>query len=330
MHRNSLFCLIISLLLVFSVFFCGCSDESPPDEPAAPTPVHPDPKYAEGDIIATPASSGSSSLYLVLKYDAATDQYTRAIIEKNADGSWGYRSSDRTERSPRAALEKTYTVRAGHVAVSIVPVVTLTAPPEAPDSVSGGIPVISRISPPSAVKDSVVSLTISGSNFQNGATVKLYKAGSMPITGNVTSVTSFEISCLFNLNGKSEGSYNLIVTNPDGKSDSQQGMFTVGDVSPIIGGIYPVTGSMNKRIPLTISGQNFRNEVKVGFVKNSTEIVCDNPLSTESSKIICTLDLSANRGASPGEWTVTVLNIRDGKKGTWVKKFTVTNASDNE
>ena len=124
MTGNSLFGLVFSLLLVFSVIFAGCSDESPSAETTTPTPVHPDAKYSEGDIIATASSSSSSSLYLILKYDAATDQYTRAVIEKNADGSWGHRSSDRTERSPRTTVEKIYTVRVAHVAVSIVPVIT--------------------------------------------------------------------------------------------------------------------------------------------------------------------------------------------------------------
>ena len=115
--------------------------------------------------------------------------------------------------------------------------------------------------------------------------------------------------------------------NPDGQSDSQQGIFTIGEASPIIAGMYPVTGAVNNKVPLTISGQNFRNEVKVSFTKNSTELVCDKPLSMESSKISCNLDLATNRGASAGEWTVTVLNIRDGQKGTWVKKFVVTNVT---
>ena len=60
------------------------------------------------------------------------------------------------------------------------------------------------------------------------------------------------------------------------------------------------------------------------------ELVCDNPLSMESSKISCTLDLSKNRGASFGEWNVTVINIRDGQRGTWLKKFIVTNASPED
>jgi hypothetical protein len=50
----------------------------------------------------------------------------------------------------------------------------------------------------------------------------------------------------------------------------------------------------------------------------------------ESSKISCSLDLSTNRGASAGEWTLMVINIRDGQRGTWVKKFVVTNATQKE
>ena len=330
MRGNPPFSLFFSIFLVFCVLFSGCSDESPSDEPATPSPAHPDAKYTEGDIIATPGSSTASALYIILKYDDATDQYTRAVIEKNEDGSWGHRSSEWTEKSPRAALEKTYTVKAGHVAVSIVPVITPTLLSEVPENPSGDAPLIAKISPTSAVKDSVVSIVITGTNFRNGATARLFKAGSTPIDGTVTSVTAFDMSCLFNFHGKSEGSYNLVVTNPDGQSDSRQGIFTVGAVGPVIAGVYPVTGAMNKKIPLTLSGQNFRNEVKVSFTKNSTELVCDNPLSMESSKISCTLDLAENRGASPGEWTVMIINIRDGQRGTWVKKFVITNATDDD
>jgi hypothetical protein len=330
MTGNSLFCLLFSLLLVFNVIFAGCSDESPSAETTTSPPAHPEAKYGEGDVIATTSSSASSSLYLILKYDAVTDQYTRAVIEKNADGSWGHRSSDWTEKSSRAALEKIYTIKVGHVVVSIVPVITPTTLSEITQNPYGNAPFILKISPTFATRDTAVSVTITGSYFQNGATVKLYKAGSSPINASGVSVTAFDISCFFNLNGKSDGSYNLIVINPDGQSGSLTGAFTIGEASPVIAGMYPVTGVLNDKVPLTISGQNFRNEVKVSFMKNSTELVCDNPLSMESSKISCTLDLGRNRGASAGEWNVTVLNFRDGQKGTWVKKFVVTNATKEE
>lgn len=327
MTGKRLFGLVIFLLLVFCVLLSGCSGESPEGTgtPATTSAA----RFGEGDIIATASSSASSSLYLILKYDAVTDQYTRAVIEKNADGSWGHRSSDRTEKISRAALEKVYTVKAGHVAVSIVPVITPTMLAEITGEPSGKAPSITKVSPSSAVRDTVVTVTISGSDFRNGAEVKLYKAGFSPVNGTVTSVTAFDITSLFNLNGKSEGSYNIIVINPDGQSDSLQAAFTIGEASPVIAGMYPVTGALGRVVPLTINGQNFRNDVKVSFTRNSTELVCDKPLSMESSKISCTLDLSTSRGAAAGEWTVEVLNIRDGRKGTWVKKFVVTDASEN-
>jgi hypothetical protein len=326
MTGNSLFYLIFSLLLVFSVLFAGCSDESLSAETTAPTPAHPDAKYGAGDIIATSSSSASSALYVILKYDAATDQYTRAVIEKNADGSWGHRSSDWTEKSPRTTVEKIYTVKVGHVVVSIVPVVTPTTLPEPVQTRSGSAPSISEVSPGVAARDTVVSATITGTNFQNGATVKLVKAGSPSITATGVSATAFDISCFFNLHGKSDGSYTLIVTNPDGQSDSRQGIFFIGEAPPVIGGMYPVSGALNDTVPVIITGQNFREDVKVTFTKDSVELVCDKPLSMDSSEISCNLDLIITRGASVGEWTVTVLNIRNQQKGTWVKKFLVTNS----
>lgn len=330
MRGDSLFYLVFFLLLVFNAAFAGCSDESSSAQIITPTPAQPVAKYQEGDIIATASSAGASSLYVILKYDAATDQYTRAVIEKNSDGLWGHRSSDRSEKISRETLEKIYTVKAGHVVISILPVITPTILVDTVQHPSGKPPSISKITPTSAVRDSVVSVTITGSGFQSGATVRLFKAGSVPINATVTSVTAFDISCHFNLKGKSDGSYNLIVLNPDGQSDSRQAIFTVGEGAPVIAGMYPITGALGDSIPLTINGQNFRTEVKVSFLKDSTELVCDNPLSMESSKISCTLVLSKNRGASVGEWNVTVINIRDGQRGTWLKKFIVTNATPED
>ncbi len=327
MKGNSPFGLFISLLLVFCVFFAGCSDESPPVTTATPLPTHPAAKYGAGDIIATASSSTSSSLYFILKYDASTDEYTRAIIEKNTDGTWGHRTSDRTDKSQRAVLEKLYTVRVGHVAVSSVPVDTPTILSETPQILSGYAPSISKISPDSATMDTAVSVTITGMNFQDGATVKLVQPGSAPITAAGVSASVSGITCILNLDGKSEGSYNLIVTNPDGQSDSKQNFFTIRGVSPIITGINPVKAKLDDTVPLSIYGQNFRTNLKVSFTKETKELVCTNPISQESTKISCNLNLDSAQGASVGDWTVTVLNVDDQKKGTWAKKFIVTNST---
>lgn len=327
MTGNSLFCPLFSLFLIFCVISAGCSEESPSDETAAPTPAHPDAKYREGDIVASSSMATSTVQYIILKYDPAADEYTRALIEQNDDGSWGYRPSNRTEKSARAVLEKQYTFKVGHAAVSSVPAGTLATQPEPSLIVSGKAPAIAKVSPVFAARDTVVSVTITGTNFQDGVTIKLVKAGAAPITASVVSVTPSSISCFFNLNGKSDGSYNLMVINPDGQSDTEQGIFSIGEAPPVIAGIYPVTAALKDKISLTISGQNFRNDVKVSFTRGTAELVCDEPLSLDSTRISCVLDLAASRGASAGDWSVTVLNIRDQQKGTWVKKFMVTNAT---
>ena len=57
--------------------------------------------YSAGDIVKNPTSP-STTAWLVIGYDAASDSYERALIYPNADGSWGYRSDDRTENAKRA------------------------------------------------------------------------------------------------------------------------------------------------------------------------------------------------------------------------------------
>jgi hypothetical protein len=324
MTGYSLFRPLVSLLLIFLMLLAGCSESPPaPATPSAP-PTPPDAKYGRGDIVAPSQTYGSS--YLVLGYDPASDEYTRAVVERHADGSW-YRPGGDEDRMSRAVLERTYPARIARVALSSVPVMTPAAPGMTPGTWSGTPPKITKVSPDSATRDTVVSVTVAGSGFREGAAIKLLKAGSPPVAGTVVSVTGTSVSGFFNLNGRGDGSYHVMVINPDGQSDTFSGSFEVGEAGPLIAGMYPVTGALQDQVRISITGQNFRNDVKISFTKGTQELVCDRPMTTDSTKIACTLDLSLNRGASAGEWTVTVLNIRDGRKTVWVKKFTVTNVT---
>ena len=65
-----------------------------------------------------------------------------------------------------------------------------------------------------------VSLTISGSNFQNGATSKLSRPGFNDIlpTSNCNFVSSSSLqNCQFDVSGKPKGLWDVIVINPDGQ-----------------------------------------------------------------------------------------------------------------
>ncbi len=320
--------LLSSLFVLFFLVSAGCSDEMLPAETPVPSPSATGPRYNPGDIIATPASAASSSLYVILGYDAGTDQYTRALVEKNADGSWGHRPSGRTETVNRSVIDRVYTVKISHVSVSSIPVITPAAAGTPPATAgSGEPPEITKITPSYASRGSAVSFFVTGRNFEQGATVKLLSGGSMPLAAGGLTVTFTGITGVFDLTGKPDGSYDVIVTNPGGQSDDLRAGFTVGEPLPVITSLNPVTAEMGRNVPISVYGQNFRNNIRVTFANNTTELTCTNPITTESEKISCNLRLDQYAGARPGEWTVTVLNVDTQKKSTWARKFLVTNTS---
>ena len=66
---------------------------------------------------------------MCIGYDAASDSYERALVYQNADGTWGYRSDDRTDKARRAVMEKVYTEIITNRPLSAVPVKTPTTSP---------------------------------------------------------------------------------------------------------------------------------------------------------------------------------------------------------
>ena len=117
-------------------------------------------------------------MYVIIGYDSATDQYERAWIYKNSDGSWGHFIDTRTDKTDRALVEKVYPVKIAHVAVSAIPLVTPTEAVVATVTYVGSGPSISNITPASAAKDATVTVTITGNNFQTGAIPRLVPPGS--------------------------------------------------------------------------------------------------------------------------------------------------------
>lgn len=317
--------ILISLILIFGVFIAGCSDQAPAGTTTVPTTTAYNAKYVVGDIIGKTASTTENMLYVITKYDSSTDQYTRQLLYKNANGSWGHFINNHTEKVERTLVEKVYPVKISHVNIASIPIITPTVPPTVTTALSGNAPVISGISPTNEGTNATVSATIAGDHFLSGATAKLMRPGYTPIHATAVSVSSATtIDCAFSLFKAEKGSYNLVVTNPDGQSDTKVGAFTITDPIPVISGVSPSQGAINGVLSLIINGQNFKEAVKVSIIKSSTEIVCTSPVSTDSTKILCNLDL---KGAVAGDWDVTVLNIDGLQKGTWNQKFHVTNST---
>lgn len=324
---------LICLLLTIGVLFAGCSDES---TDAVATPVvtsAPAAQFAAGDIVAKTSSGGESQLYVIIKYDSATDEYERAWIYRNNDGTWGHFIDSRTDRSARKIIEKVYPVKVAHVTLSSIPVVALTvAPLQTTAVVVGSEPTVTAISPASGAAGATVSVTITGTNFQTGSSVKLLLPGSPPVTATAVSASSSKIDCTFNLNGLDAGRYNVIILNPDGQTGMLPSGFTVGDAAPIITSVYPTTLELNELSDLVIKGQNFKEGVKVTLFKGTAEIPCISPSVSSGNSISCDIDLNTKRNTavSTGDWDVKVLNIEGSQSGTWTKKFTITNATSTK
>jgi len=330
MNRNIRFGVFLCFLIIAAVFIAGCSDQSGSTVTTTATTAAPLAKYTSGDIIARTASGGNQ-LYIIKNYDPATDQYERAWIYPNADGSWGHFIDSKTDKSDRAIIEKVYPVLIRHVTLSAIPVVTPTPIVVANVTYVGDGPSIANITPASAGQDATITLTITGNNFQTGAIPKLLQPGSAGVTGSAVTVSSNSITATFSLFQKDAGHYNVIVTNPDGRSDILQNAFTIGNAAPSITSITPDTVEMNDTsVAYTIAGQNFATGVKVSFLKGSTEIVCINPSQIDTTKISCgPIAFNLGNGASSGLWDVKVVNIEDATSGTLSQKFTVVNATSS-
>ena len=124
MIENSRFGLLFSLLLILGVLVAGCSDQSPVTTPVPTTAIQE--KYFAGDIIARTSSSTDTMLFVITNYERSTDQYTRQLIYKNSDGSWGHFVTNASEKVPRTLVESVYPVKIAHVQISAIPVITPT------------------------------------------------------------------------------------------------------------------------------------------------------------------------------------------------------------
>ena len=100
---------------------------------------------------------------------------------------------------------------------------------------AGAAPTVTSIDPFQGTDDGPVSVTITGTDFANGASASLQKDGETDIAGtSVTVVSDTEITCDFDLTGVATGLWDVTVENPDAQSGTLPDGFEViaADTSP--------------------------------------------------------------------------------------------------
>lgn len=121
-------------------------------------------------------------------------------------------------------------------------------------------PSLNSIMPDSGVSSGGTTVTISGSNFQSGATVLF---GQTP----ATSVTFVNSSDLQVMSPTGTGTVNITVTNPGGLGATLSNAFTyqTSFPPPMATSIVPAAGASNGGTIVTINGTNFQNGATVRF-----------------------------------------------------------------
>jgi len=167
-------------------------------------------------------------------------------------------------------------------------------------------PTVSSVSPATGLTTGGSSVTITGTNFRGGATVKFGSASATGVTvHSATQITATSPS-------GSAGAVSVTVTNNDGKAATKANAFTYEYPAPTVSSVSPATGLTTGGTSVTISGTNFRGGATVKFGSASASSVTVH----SATQITAT-----SPSGSAGTVSVTVTN-NDAKAATKASAFT--------
>lgn len=181
-------------------------------------------------------------------------------------------------------------------------------------------PIVSAIIPKMGLKDTVISVSVNGGNFKNGAQVVLSAAGLTDINGSKIKVISdSQITCDLNLSGVTPGFYDVKVINPNGQFGILNKAFAVDSQSPMIKMIIPNSGSNDGPVTVVLTGENFDKKASAKLTKSGKEISGVDITVDSNDKMSSTFDLNEEEA---GAYDVVVTNP-DGKSGVLAGAFTI-------
>jgi PKD repeat protein len=193
-------------------------------------------------------------------------------------------------------------------------------------------PVVTGVSPSSGNHGYGTSsifnpVIISGTDFQSGATILVNNSGggTIPVSGT-TFVSSTRMTCNLDLTNAAAGSWNAVVTNPDGQAGISIGSYTVNDPAITITTLYPNNARRSTAFSMAITGTGFEpgGPLQVTFTRtgqtnrNPSTVTVVNP-----TMITCSISNTLFGAGQTGAWNVIVTN-GDGTTSTLANGFTVT------
>jgi hypothetical protein len=180
------------------------------------------------------------------------------------------------------------------------------------------------IEPDSGLWGHVVHIdSITGDGFHDSTRVRLTKEGEPDlIPFNLEILPPTKITCDLDLLYGTEGHWDLIAENPDGKADTlHDAFYVIGLQKPVLYSITPDEGNAGESVHISdLAGANFAGIVEVWLAREPEPIIPAVNIDVESpNKITCDLPLPLGSG---GLWDVVVRNP-DGQKDTLTDAFAV-------
>ena len=173
--------------------------------------------------------------------------------------------------------------------------VTITAPPSAP--------VLTSLAPNSGPRGASVAVTLTGSNFQAGATLAI--SGMGVSASNVAVVSSTKITATFVISAfAATGSHNVTVTTGAGTSAART--FTVTTpvpAKPTLTSLTPNSATRGATVSVTLKGTNFTAPATVAV--QGGVVTVSNVVVVNSTTITATFRVSASAARRSRDTTVT-------------------------
>ena len=163
-----------------------------------------------------------------------------------------------------------------------------------------GAPTVSSALPSSGKRGQTETVTITGSNFEPGATLKTNNPG---IT--VSHVVGFgnDLTATFAIsNNASLGPASVTATNPDGTTATGN-VFTVIAATPTVSSALPNSGRRGQTETVTITGSNF--EPGAVLTTNNPRITVSHVVESGTGTITATFAISNTASLGPVSVTVT-------------------------
>jgi Domain of unknown function (DUF4082)/IPT/TIG domain len=168
-------------------------------------------------------------------------------------------------------------------------------------SASATAPTLSSISPTLGPVSGGTMVTLTGSNFADGATVSFGSAGA----SSVTFISATELEAVSPPG--SAGNASVVVTNPGGQSASLANAFIYSS-GPTVTSVSPNSGSASGGTTVTITGSGFESGAMVAFgvtaatsvtVLSSTEIQAVTPTEPAGSESVTVTNPDSGMGSLP-------------------------------